>query len=156
MSYVGDDEPAHLMTNWQAARAREVWREEFETDLSRRRAIAGVYWREIDKDWQLAELTPSRIEYGACLRWPILVPAEKRAGLIEFLTARHFYLSDVWYDSVIAPKSWQEKSSYQKGNCPQAEKIGEEIFNLPTHRQMTEQKATRLARLVNQYLINGQ
>ena len=154
MSYEGDEGGVHLMTGWQAEAAKEMLNNEssWPLVLDGRRAVARVYWLGLNKRWQVSDLEPWQIEWGSCLRYPILVEPGRRAGLIEFLAKRGIFVGDVWYDSVIAPKKWQAKSSYKKGECPEGERLAGAVLNLPTHRKMSERRAIKVVKLVNEYL----
>ncbi|MDR0462817.1 MAG: DegT/DnrJ/EryC1/StrS family aminotransferase [Pseudomonadales bacterium] len=151
MTYIGD-EKIHKMTTWQAQRAAQIFGESFEKN--RRLQIAKYYLENIDSKWRVKDITLTKIDCGSCLRYPLLVPAKKRADLIKYLAKHKIYASDIWYDNVIAPKSFEGKSSYKKGECPNAEKLVTQIFNLPTHKQINLEKAEKIVKLVNEYLKN--
>ncbi|MDZ4217281.1 MAG: DegT/DnrJ/EryC1/StrS family aminotransferase, partial [Candidatus Gracilibacteria bacterium] len=57
-----------------------------------------------------------------------------------------------WYRRVLAPEGCDLKHfAYLKGSCPRAEKAAEETVNLPTHIQMTEEKAKRVVDFIKEY-----
>ena len=113
-----------------------------------RRHIALIYDRIINKKFKL--IMSIDIKNGSCLRYPLWV--ENRDELENKLTKHGFYLMDHWYDAPVSPE-WVDNSEvkYYPGSCPNAENLSKHIFNLPTHINITEEKAERLAKLINSY-----
>lgn len=57
-----------------------------------------------------------------------------------------------WYTSVIAPPDTRlEKVGYQKGSCPNAEKLARETLNLPTHINISKEKAKKIVKFLRNY-----
>ena len=114
--------------------------------ISHRRNIALIYDRIMNKQFKL--VMPLEIENGSNLRYPLWV--ENRDELEKKLTKHGYYLMDHWYDAPVSPK-WVNNSQvkYQLGSCPNAEDLSKHIFNLPTHINISEKKAERLAKSVN-------
>ena len=114
--------------------------------ISHRRNIALIYDRIMNKQFKL--VMPLEIENGSNLRYPLWV--ENRDELEKKLTKHGYYLMDHWYDAPVSPK-WVNNSQvkYQLGSCPNAEDLSKHIFNLPTHINISEKMAERLAKLVN-------
>ncbi len=78
----------------------------------------------------------------ALLRFPLLVKRKK--ALQAFLQKKNIILGD-WYDSVITPlTSVNETKYYQRGSCPQAEKVSQSIVNLPTQWKISLNDANRI------------
>lgn len=132
---------------WYCSLAKEEF-ENLENNLSHRRKIAKIYSENIDKTILSSKLIKN-ISNSTNLRFPIFV--NKRANLINFLKKRGIFVSDIWYDAPIAPKKYVRQTNY-KGQCPNAEKISEVILNLPTHKNISEQDAEKIAHLINQWL----
>lgn len=64
------------------------------------------------------------------LRYPMLI--ENRDKIIEKARRNNIFLGQ-WYDQVVVPKSLDlNKVFYHKGSCPVAEKVCQQIINLPT------------------------
>lgn len=72
------------------------------------------------------------------LRFPLLVTNPEK--IRQNLAKKDIFLGN-WYSQVVAPKEFSLKiTDYQKGSCPQAEKICQSIINLPTHISLKEAK----------------
>ncbi|MBU4016651.1 DegT/DnrJ/EryC1/StrS family aminotransferase, partial [Patescibacteria group bacterium] len=118
-----------------------------EEDLTHRRKIASVYANGIHKS-VLLNVLMSQISKSSNLRFPIFVPlrsdfakassgkqgyegqVEKREELIAFLNKQGIFVSDIWYDSPIAPKRFLRLTDYDH-ECPNSEKVSSMILNLP-------------------------
>jgi dTDP-4-amino-4,6-dideoxygalactose transaminase len=64
------------------------------------------------------------------LRFPAVADKNVNEILAKF-KKENIYLGD-WYNCVLAPCSDLKNFDYELGSCPQAEKITQKIFNLPT------------------------
>ena len=80
------------------------------------------------------------------LRYPILVK-DKRKVLSE-ARKRRIEVGD-WFVSPVHPNldGW-EKVGYQKGICPNAERICEHVINLPTHQKINEKEVKNTMALI--------
>lgn len=57
-----------------------------------------------------------------------------------------------WYTTPIAPKDTKlERVQYQFGSCPKAEKLAKEVFNLPTHINISEKEAQKIIDFLKQW-----
>ena len=73
------------------------------------------------------------------LRFPIRHP---RAQEIIKKSWKNNLLIGDWYDKVIAPHDTKlKKMQYLLGTCPRAEKLTKEVFNLPTHINISQKEA---------------
>lgn len=82
------------------------------------------------------------------LRFPLLV--RKRDELMKFAKNRGVLLGD-WYDTPVAPKSVSPgNAGYRMGSCPNAEKVCEEIVNLPLHMDISEVYGKKIIKLISQ------
>ncbi|MCL2110628.1 DegT/DnrJ/EryC1/StrS family aminotransferase, partial [Microgenomates group bacterium] len=151
MQYMGDeDEKLHEMTSMAKRSVREKMREHnLEKELTRRRKIAMVYYQKLGAEKRFLEVTSANIQNGSLVRYPVkLKNKEQREKLVRALERRGFYLGDVWYDTVVAPSKYFGKSKYKRRSCPRGEKLAQVIFNLPTHRNISEKEARRLGEVV--------
>lgn len=126
-------------------------KEEFadlEKSLNHRRKIASIYSENIDKKILFSKLIKD-ISNSTNLRFPIFV--DNRIDLVNFLKKQNIFISDIWYDAPIAPKRYTAKTNYNH-QCPNAEKVADMILNLPTHKNVSEKDAERIAGLINQWL----
>lgn len=119
-----------------------------ENNLNHRRKIASIYCENIDKKVLFSKLVKD-ISNSTNLRFPIFV--DNRSNLVNFLKKQNIFISDIWYDSPIAPKRYMTQTNYSH-QCPNAEKISDRILNLPTHKNVSEQDAEAIAELTNQWL----
>ncbi|OGH23657.1 MAG: hypothetical protein A2958_02690 [Candidatus Levybacteria bacterium RIFCSPLOWO2_01_FULL_38_13] len=117
-------------------------------DLNHRRKISEIYSKNLNSQILSKEIA-NNTRKSSSLRFPIFI--EKRDELIKILKREGFYLSDIWYDYPIAPKKFAKLTNY-KGDCSRAEKISGKIFNLPTHRNISEIQALYLAKLINEWV----
>lgn len=84
------------------------------------------------------------------IRYPLRV--KKRSGLLQFLRKKQIFLGN-WYDQVIGPKEINiQKLMYVSGACPVAERLTQEIVNLPT--TVSHKNAQKLSELINSYYEN--
>ena len=125
------------------------------SDLEHRKKIAKIYASNLPEKIMFVKLN-SQIDNSSNLRFPIFV--QNREDLIKYLKTKGFYLSDIWYDAPIAPKRFMKKINYLpagrqvKNDCPNAEKISNTIVNLPTHKNISEEKAIFITERVNEWL----
>lgn len=116
--------------------------------LEHRKKISNIYKDNLPNDIQIKN-TALNIMRSTNLRYPILV--KKREDLIQLLKQKGIYVSDIWYDSPIAPKKYLKLTDY-KNQCPNSEKIATEILNLPTHINLSENKALRICRIIKLWM----
>lgn len=117
-------------------------------NIDHRRKISSVYQKNLPADVLISELV-GEIDSSSNLRFPIVI--DDRIGLINFLKKNGVYVSDIWYDSPIAPKRYLNLANY-KGECPTAEKISDRILNLPTHINVSLQDAERMSGVIKKWL----
>lgn len=113
--------------------------------------IAGIYSSILDKTLISKKIT-QEIDKSSNLRFPIF--AKDRNSLINFLKKEQIFISDIWYDAPISPKKYLQKTDYKKGLCPNSEYVSEIIVNLPTHININESDAKKIAERINLWLIS--
>jgi dTDP-4-amino-4,6-dideoxygalactose transaminase len=116
--------------------------------LLHRRKIAQIYAEQLNKSLLFPTLVP-QISMSSNLRFPLLVsdPGE----LLAFLAREKIFVSDIWYDSPIAPKKYLQLTGYDH-QCPLSEEISAHMVNLPTHVNVSEKDALHIAERVNAWL----
>ena len=127
-------------------------------DLIHKRRIASVYADGLNESI-LSDILIPQISRSANLRFPIFVPlrqgyegqVEKRRELIAFLKKQGIFVSDIWFDSPIAPRSYLQLTDYNH-DCPNSERVSSMILNLPTHRNVDEKDARYIVEKVNEWL----
>lgn len=142
-----DGKGVNTIAPWYCQLAREQLNN-LEESIDHRRKIASIYTESIDKKVLSLEVVKN-IPNSTNLRFPIFV--DNRMSLIKFLKNKGVFVSDIWYDAPIAPKKYISQTSYNH-ECPNAEKISDTILNLPTHKNVSEKEAERIAKLINQWL----
>jgi dTDP-4-amino-4,6-dideoxygalactose transaminase len=114
-----------------------------ESDLPHRKVIAKVYHKLLSEHSLIDE---KGIEDGTNLRFPVYV--ENPREIIEKLQEFGIHIADRWYRKPVDSGSFQYKSSYEPGSCPNAEIIANHCINLPTHQLINPKIAKQIAELV--------
>ncbi len=118
--------------------------EKFQRIEKQRKKISEYYLTNLNKKIVNNLLTIN----NSLIRFPIL--SNNRHQLIKSLAKKNIFLGN-WYNQVIAPKGINlDKIMYEKGSCPQAEKIAQKIVNLPTN--ITIQQAEKICQLIQKEL----
>lgn len=133
------------ISNWSAGIVLFEFRN-IKKYLMHRKKIAKIYAENLNPKILSKEIN-SVIENSTCLRFPVFV--ESRNKLVEKLKESGVYVSDIWYDSPVAPKKYLGLARYPRSSCPNAEKIAENIMNLPTHINVSEKDAIKICRIIN-------
>lgn len=114
----------------------------------KRKDLSDFYLRNLSQKFIIPYNKPL-----AFLRFPILTDEQDK--IIDFFKKRGIYLGK-WYSEVIDPKGVNfQKIFYQKGSCPNAEKMAKKILNLPTYPTMTLDEAKRVMELLEEYVKNS-
>ena len=88
------------------------------------------------------------------MRYPILVKDSDE--LLKEARKRKILLNDGWRKSPVVPIDTDlEKVGYLPGSCKEAEKIAESILNLPTHINISMEKARAIICLLKDYDNKG-
>ncbi|MBI3109908.1 DegT/DnrJ/EryC1/StrS aminotransferase family protein [Candidatus Daviesbacteria bacterium] len=117
-------------------------------NLKHRKIIASVFSKTINPK-VLSPKIVNKIYLSSNLRFPIFV--NNRANLIKFLAEKGIFVSDIWYDAPISPKKYLTQTDYAS-QCPNSELAAGEIVNLPTHINIDEKGALKIAQAINQWL----
>lgn len=119
--------------------------------LNHRRHLAKFYQKELKSVKNLEILIDKdAITHGVNLR--VAIAVKQPANLIMFLAKKGLYLGDRWYKQAVDCGSHRCQTNYQANSCPRAEELAQQVVNLPTHREMTENKALKLAALIKEFL----
>jgi perosamine synthetase len=135
----------HYLPNWYSALVSRQFAS-LNKNLDHRRKISAIYSQTIDQKLQFLNTYSNNTAF---LRFPIVV--DKRAKLIEYMKGKNIHISDIWYDAPVAPAKYLKLTNYD-GKCLQAEKIAATILNLPTHINVPEETAKKIASEVNNWL----
>ncbi len=98
----------------------------------------------------ICQIYNKKISKLSLLRFPLLV--ENRDLILERARKQNIYLGQ-WYNQPVAPKGIPLKRlGYQMGCCPVAEKICQQIINLPTN--ITKNQAEKVIQSLNNLHFN--
>lgn len=147
MGKLGARELYHL-PNWNSYLVKSQFNN-LPITILHRRNIAHIYASKIDTLFLSSSLT-AQIDYANNLRFPLFV--ERKNDLIGYLKDYGVHISDIWYDAPISPGKYLHLTDYKQGQCPVAENTASKILNLPTHINISEKKANRIADLINRWL----
>lgn len=137
----------HSLPSWYCSLILKEF-ENLEKNLSHRKKIAEIYAVKLHKSI-VSDFVKQHITFATNLRFPILI--DERQSLIKHLKKNSVFVSDIWYDSPVAPKKYFHLSNYDH-QCPNAEQISEQMLNLPTHQDISERDAQFIAKKINQWL----
>ncbi|MDP3918110.1 MAG: DegT/DnrJ/EryC1/StrS family aminotransferase [Candidatus Woesebacteria bacterium] len=118
-------------------------------DLIHRKKISKIYSDNLNNNI-IAKDIITKLNKSTNIRFPIF--AKNRNKLVKYLEHGGIYISDIWYDSPVAPLKFQSISNYKKGTCSNAEKLSELILNLPTHKNINENEALNISKLINKWI----
>lgn len=121
-----------------------------DSDIHHRKKISKIYSENLNSKITAKEIT-AKLNESANIRFPIFI--KNRSKLIKYMEHDGIFVSDIWYDSPVAPAKYMNLSNYSKGVCPNAEKLSETILNLPTHKNVTMNSAYKISKLINKWII---
>jgi perosamine synthetase len=116
--------------------------------ITHRKAISRIYEEKLQKAGFMLPLIPLAGE-AVILRYPVRIKNKK-----EFLKRARENKIEIgdWFVSPLHPNLKNfEKLSYRWGQCPQAERISQEVINLPTHLGISENEALRIIAFVQDH-----
>jgi len=116
-----------------------------------RRKIAAFYEKELKrKGFTLPLAKPFEKRLPTFMRYPVLVNEDTDRILAESRKQK-IYLDDGWRKSPIVPPDTDlKKMKYIQGSCSKAEKIAKQIINLPTHINISQKDAQKIANFLKQ------
>lgn len=119
---------------------------------SHRRELANFYERELkNTGFNLPLAKNQEDRTPVFMRYPILTKKNTDEILGE-ARKRKIYLDDGWRKTPIVPSDTDiTKMNYNLGNCPRAEKIAQNIIDLPTHINISQEDAKRIVDFLKNY-----
>ncbi|MBU4350707.1 DegT/DnrJ/EryC1/StrS family aminotransferase [Candidatus Parcubacteria bacterium] len=110
--------------------------------LAHQKEIAGFYRENLkNTDFSLPPDLPGRIY----MRYSLLLKDKDTDKILKKARKQKIFLDDGWRKTAIVPPDTnQKKLGYRAGDCPIAEKIAENIINLPTHINISKKDAKRI------------
>ncbi len=123
-----------------------------------RRQIANFYEKKLKNTGFVLPLAkPLGERQPTFMRYPLLINSvEGRTSNIDKILKdarkRKIYLDDGWRKSPIVPSDTDlEKMKYKLGSCPKAEKLANQVLNLPTHVNINLNDAQKIVDFLNTY-----
>ncbi len=118
--------------------------------LEHQKQIASFYEQNIKNP---GFLLPPDIPGRIYMRYPLLAKNLETDKILNKARRKKIFLDDGWRKTVITPPDTnQEKMGYRAGDCPVAEKVAENILNLPTHINISQEKARRIVCFIKSIL----
>jgi len=113
------------------------------------KGLAGFYDDNLaGLDFELPEINPERVY----MRYPLLVENKETDEILKKARKQKIFLDDGWRKAVVTPVDTnQEKMEYRKGTCPKAEKVAENILNLPTHINISKKRAQKIINFLKDF-----
>jgi len=109
-----------------------------------RKELAKFYQEKLKKIFKIPFLTEKEDILPTFMRFPILIEGETDEILKE-ARKKKIYLNDGWRKKPIVPPDTDlKKMKYIFGSCQKAEKIANEILNLPTHINISQKEAEKI------------
>ncbi len=107
-----------------------------------RKNIAKIYFRLLRKT---NFKVPQNKKGTIWIRFPLVT--DKAADIIKCAKKKGVLLGD-WYKDVVVPVEDLSFVEYERGSCPNAQKIAGKIVNLPTYPTLSEDEAKEVVRLI--------
>lgn len=117
--------------------------------LLNRKKISKYFFGNISNENVEIVNTKESIKEGSNLRF--LIKTKKVNELIEYFKINDIYLSDRWYRSAVDCGTFNCKTVYEKGMLKNAENLSEVVVNLPTHKNISMDDASRIVDVLNKY-----
>jgi len=115
--------------------------------LKNQKEIANFYQENI-KNYNF--LLPPNTLGRIYMRYSLLSKNKDTDKILKKARKQKFFLDDGWRKTVIVPPDTnQKKLGYQASSCPKAEIIAKNIINLPTHINISKEKAKRIIDFLN-------
>ena len=136
------------LPNWQAKLALRNLKLIPEVVKSRQRITSKIY-----EEIQLEPITNAKDERISLLRVPFVV--ENRHEILKALKSEGIFLEDIWYDAPVSPRRYMKDSSFVRSDSPTAVKISNEIINIPTHENISDNDIVSIALIINRVAKNA-
>jgi len=116
--------------------------------ISHQRKIAQFYNNNLSA-CRISDIIHGRVY----MRYPILIKNKNTDEILKKARKSKMFLNDGWRKSAIVPVDTdQKKMGYILGSCPVAEKVAQNILNLPTHINISQRKARKIINFLKQVL----
>ncbi|MDA8104275.1 MAG: DegT/DnrJ/EryC1/StrS family aminotransferase [Nitrospiraceae bacterium] len=135
---------AKRMSRWQKGLLERKLRD-MSTSITHRKNVSTIYRHLFGKMGLKTCELPAAYD-PVFLRYPVLVDDKWR--VLQEAQRQRIEMGD-WFLSPVHPNTdGLEKARYQRGSCPNAEKICHHIVNLPTHGRIGPEEARRVVDVI--------
>ncbi len=110
-----------------------------------RKKIASYYFDHLPSEMIL----PPQADNSVWLRFP--VRHERADDLYRFAKQKGALLGN-WYKDIIMPAKDLVGAGYRKGDCPMAERLAQEVVNLPTYPTFSLKQAQKVVGIIKEWL----
>ncbi len=120
-----------------------------ERQLEHRLSMAKEYSRLLAGSDLQVLITESELQRSSNLRLSICCKNSAQVEkLVRVLKKNKVYVSDRWYRRAVDCGNFGYATKYVEGSCPNAERLAEQVLNLPTHREMTLKKVQKICKIL--------
>lgn len=113
-----------------------------------RREIAKFYKEALKKEFEIPLSKEDKNVLPTFMRYPVLIN-KNTEEILKATRKRKIYLDDGWRKTpIVPPDTNQTKMRYNFGSCPRAEKIVQNILNLPTHINISKEDAQKIINFI--------
>ncbi|KKQ97330.1 MAG: DegT/DnrJ/EryC1/StrS aminotransferase [Candidatus Woesebacteria bacterium GW2011_GWB1_39_12] len=111
-----------------------------------RKEIANFYFKKL----KVPNIKlPNKREGAVWVRFPII--SEKAMKIFECLKKNGVLVGD-WYKDIVVPVKNLSMVGYERGSCPNAQKLVGKILNLPTYPSLSKKDAEKVVHLIESCL----
>jgi len=115
--------------------------QKLESSIFHRRKIVEHYQQKLGSDFKFLA-SQKKLSQSSGVRFSLLV--KDPDAVTSALKQQKIHISDRWYRQAVDCGNLKYTTHYQQASCPNAEKLAQQIINLPTHQQITVRDATRI------------
>lgn len=125
--------------------------------ISHQKEIAAFYNKNLSIHWtshvQQGIVLPKEDTERVYMRYPVLMRDHNTDEILKRARKKKIFLNDGWRKTpIVPPDTSQSKMGYTLATCPVAEKVAQNILNLPTHINISENKAQQIVNFLKQIL----
>lgn len=116
-----------------------------------RREIAKIYEENLKESAFVLPFSTNKEQKEIIfMRYPVLVSDSER--ILKEFRKKRILLNDGWRKiSIVPPGNDIKKMGYILGSCPKAEEVASKILNLPTHINLSKEKAKEIVDLLKKF-----
>ncbi len=123
---------------------------ELDTNHQHRQKISEFYLEELTNLPIQLFTTQQNLEKASLLRFAFTTP--HWSEIMTDWQQHQIHLADRWYRQPVDCGQLHCSRFYQEKSCPNAEKISQQILNLPTHRQISLKAAKKIVAIIKKHV----